>query len=51
MNKNKEYGFTKLIHYASDKFNYYVVMQLVGKSLKDFKDKSRKKRLSLKNTI
>lgn len=38
MQKTNQPGFPKLLYYNADKFNYYIIMDQLGLSLKELRD-------------
>ena len=48
VNKISSNGFPRLISYFSDKAYYYIVLELLGQSLKDLKEQSPNGKMSLK---
>lgn len=48
MNKNNQSGFPRLHYQASDKNNYYLVMDMLKSSLKDLKDQQEERIFSVK---
>jgi serine/threonine protein kinase len=48
MNKFCQPGFPRLYYHSSDKNNYYIVMEQLNHSLKDFRDLQEDKKFSLK---